>query len=107
MPWLKPSISSWAAVYKGASNDDIYRAFKEIAGIRTLPSTGSPMYQTIKGKTSLSGQPAYIIRVPQQDSSTVVLRNFSFTQNKSKARFTIDIQKPAGMKVNKLELKFQ
>lgn len=72
MPWLKPSISSGVAVYKGASNDDIYRAFKEIAGIRTLPSTGSPMYQTIKGKTSLSGQPAYIIRVPQQDGSTVV-----------------------------------
>ncbi|MDR2062225.1 MAG: hypothetical protein LBQ29_12595 [Acinetobacter sp.] len=50
MPWLKPSISSGAAVYKGASNDDIYTAVKEIAGIRTLPSTYSPMYQPIKGK---------------------------------------------------------
>ena len=79
MPWLKPSISSGAAVYKGASNDDIYTAVKEIAGIRILPSTCSPMYQPIKGKTSLSGQPGYIIRVPQADGSTVLLRNFSLS----------------------------
>ncbi|MBJ9956176.1 DUF637 domain-containing protein [Acinetobacter courvalinii] len=101
------NLSSGAAVYKGASNEDIYTAFKDIAGIRTLPSTGNPMYQPIKGKTSLSGQPGYIIRVPQADGSTVVLRNFSLSQTESQARFTIDIQKPAGMKVNKLELKFQ
>lgn len=101
------NLSSGAAVYKGASNEDIYTAFKDIAGIRTLPSTGNPMYQTIKGKTSLSGQPGYIIRVPQADGSTVVLRNFSLSQTESQARFTIDVQKPAGMKVNKLELKFQ
>lgn len=102
-----PNLSSGAAVYKGASNEDIYTAFREIAGIRTLPSTGNPMYQPIKGKTSLNGQPGYIIRVPQADGSTVVLRNFSLSQTESQARFTIDIQKPAGMKVNKLELKFQ
>lgn len=102
-----PTLSSGAAVYKGASNEDIYTAFKEIAGIRTLPNTSSAMYQSIKGKTSLSGQPGYIIRVPQPDGSTVVLRNFSLSQTESQARFTIDIQKPAGMKVNKLELKFQ
>ncbi|WP_288420524.1 DUF637 domain-containing protein [uncultured Acinetobacter sp.] len=102
-----PNLSSGAAVYKGASNEDIYTAFKEIAGIRTLPSTGNPMYQPIKGKTSLNGQPGYIIRVPQADGSTIVLRNFSLSQTESQARFTIDIQKPAGMKVNKLELKFQ
>ncbi|MEB3863133.1 DUF637 domain-containing protein, partial [Acinetobacter sp. IK31] len=102
-----PNLSSGAAVYKGASNEDIYTAFKEIAGIRTLPNSSSPMYQPIKGKTSLSGQPGYIIRVPQSDGSTVVLRNFSLSQTESQARFTIDIQKPAGMKVNKLELKFQ
>ncbi|ENW41773.1 TPA: hypothetical protein ACNFOO_000068 [Acinetobacter baumannii] len=65
------------------------------------------MYQPIKGRTSLNGQPGYIIRVPQEDGSTILLRNFSFSQDVSKARFTIEIQKPAGMKKNVLELKFQ
>lgn len=65
------------------------------------------MYKTIKGKTSLSGQPGYIIRVPQADGSTVVLRNFSLSQDVSKARFTIEIQKPAGINKRTLELKFQ
>ncbi|MDQ9947793.1 MULTISPECIES: hypothetical protein [Acinetobacter] len=73
------SVSSGAAVYKGASNEDIYTAFKEIAGIRTLPNSTSPMYQPIKGRTSLNGQPGYIIRVPQEDGSTILLRNFSFS----------------------------
>lgn len=102
-----PNLSSGAAIYKGASNKDIYTAFKEIAGIKTLPTTNSPMYQKIKGPTSLSGQSGYIIRVSQKDGSTVVLRNFSFSQDVSKARFIIEIQKPAGMNKRALELKFQ
>ncbi|MFI8033671.1 hypothetical protein ACH8I4_07290 [Acinetobacter sp. ABJ_C3_5] len=60
------------SVYKGASNDDIYTAFKEIPRIRTLPSTGRPMYQTIKGKHLYVVNQVYIIGVPQQDGSTVV-----------------------------------
>jgi len=65
------------------------------------------MYKYIRGKTSLSGQPGYMIRVPQEDGSAIVLRNFSTSAPETKARFTIEIQKPVGMNVNRLELKFQ
>lgn len=101
------NLSSGAAVYKGASNEDIYAAFKEIAGIRTLPTKDSAMYKNIPGKKSINGSNGYIITVKQNDGSSVVLRNFSDSGEKSQARFTIDIQNPAGMKAKRLELKFQ
>ncbi len=104
MPWLKPSISSEVAVYKDASNDDIYTAFKEIAGIRTLPSTGSPRYQTIKGK-HLYVVNQVILFVYQSKMEVRWLRNFSLSQYVSKARFTIEIQKSNGQKV--MEIRYE
>ena len=65
------------------------------------------MYRYISGKTSIDGKPGFIITVKQSDGSTVLLRNFSETQDVSKARYTIEIQKPANSTVRRLELKFQ
>lgn len=106
---LKPDaiISDRAPVYKGASNEDVYTIFKGLAGVRALPNTGNPMYQLIPKKYSISGQPGYLIKVPQIDGSTILLRNYSTSGPKSQARFTIEIQKPAGIKAKSLELKFQ
>ena len=105
-PIAQPTTAG-APIYRGVSNQDIYQAFKDIAGIKTLPQTGSPMYQAIPGKTSPSGKPGYIIKVPQSDGSTVLLRNFATSNSQHPVRFTIDIQRPVGSSSKTLELKFE
>ncbi|VEG13338.1 two-partner secretion domain-containing protein [Moraxella cuniculi] len=105
-PIAQPTTAG-APIYRGVSNQDVYRAFKDIAGIKTLPQTGSPMYQAIPGKTSPSGKPGYIIKVPQSDGSTVLLRNFATSNREHPVRFTIEIQRPVGSSSKTLELKFE
>ena len=65
------------------------------------------MYRYISGKTSIDGNPVFIITVKQSDGSTVLLRNYSTSGAESQARFTIDIQKSANSTAKVLELKFQ
>ncbi len=102
-----PNLSTGAAIYEGVHLQDIYSIFKNLSGVSTLPSTGNPMYKVIPNKYSINGEKGYIISVKQDDGSTVVLRNFSSSSAELPARYTIEIQKPVGINVNKLELKFK
>lgn len=104
---LNANLSTGAAIYENVQLQDIYSIFKNLSGVSTLPSTGSPMYKVIPNKYSTNGEKGYVISVKQSDGSTVVLRNFSSSAAELPARYTIEIQKPSGINANKLGLKFK
>ena len=110
---VKPiqELSRNAAVYRGLNDNQIFELTKQIAGISKLPS---PV--TRPDRYSISGDKGIIYAIKPTEGKlkgvTINLRNFSNSENESKARWTLEIKNDLvkstdAVLKNKIELKFQ
>ncbi|PXY94613.1 hypothetical protein DKK76_09100 [Frischella perrara] len=93
------SVSTGAPVFKGASDSDVMTYFKFLSGVDTMPTV-----KIISGKGTV-----YSVKVTEGPNagSSVTLRDFSTSASQTKARWTIDIQRPDINKGRSVEMKFQ
>ncbi|OOF46831.1 hypothetical protein BKK52_10710 [Rodentibacter trehalosifermentans] len=105
--------SMGAPVYQGVSDQNVFSYFKEITGVDKLPN---PI--VISKMKDLNGNNGKVWSVKPTEGplkgSTVNLRTFSSSQEKTRAKYTVEIVQPSnvnervsGINAGKIEIKFE
>ncbi|WP_256821843.1 VENN motif pre-toxin domain-containing protein, partial [Rodentibacter trehalosifermentans] len=108
-----PKTSMGAPVYQGVSDQNVFSYFKEITGVDKLPN---PI--VISKMKDLNGNNGKVWSVKPTEGplkgSTVNLRTFSSSQEKTRAKYTVEIVQPSnvnervsGINAGKIEIKFE
>ncbi|OOR96044.1 hypothetical protein B0186_11155, partial [Canicola haemoglobinophilus] len=108
-----PKTSIGSPVYKGVSDQDVITYFKELTGVDKLPNPS-----IVSKMKDLNGQDGKVWTIKPTDGplkgSSINLRNFSSSQEKTNSKYTIEIIQAkdnktwqSGIKSRNIEIKFE